>query len=300
MVYPLDTIKVQQQTKPHASIKGIATNILQQQGIRGLYTGLSSPGTLFKAFILWCCSLKHTAMWCGAAFATSFFVYSSSIQTIQLIHPPRNNWDVVSQSTIAGGIAGLVQSPIRQVMERTKTVMQARPGRYNGSFDCMRQLIRNEGLSLGLFRGQAATTLREVPQFAVYYGAFETAIRTMATNGEDPRSLPAWKIALAGSIAGFSSWLPPIFQADVVKTRMQSARPGLYSGLLDCIVKTHRYGGPGVWWRGYFPITTLRSLPMHACVFLVYNEVMKLLRPIEEIAPVSFHGNTSAEDTYLW
>lgn len=46
---------------------------------------------------------------------------------------------------------------------------------------------------------------------------------------------------LAGGVAGCVHWLPPVYWLDVVKTRMQTAEPGVYHGVWDCYVKTVRY-----------------------------------------------------------
>lgn len=46
---------------------------------------------------------------------------------------------------------------------------------------------------------------------------------------------------LAGGVAGCVHWLPPVYCLDVVKTRMQTAEPGVYHGMWDCYVKTVRW-----------------------------------------------------------
>lgn len=80
--------------------------------------------------------------------------------------------------TMAGAYTGVVQAPVRQVMERIKSVMQIRevkgglsPYRWSGS--CLVDLVRKEGWRNGLFQGMSSVFLREVPQFAIYYPAYE-------------------------------------------------------------------------------------------------------------------------------
>lgn len=46
---------------------------------------------------------------------------------------------------------------------------------------------------------------------------------------------------LAGGLAGCAIWLPPVYCLDVIKTRMQTAVPGVYGGVVDCLAKTVRY-----------------------------------------------------------
>jgi len=61
-------------------------------------------------------------------------------------------------------------------------------------------------------------------------------------------------------------WLPPLYCVDVMKSRMQSAEPGVYSSLWDCMVKSYRAEGLGVFFRG-LPVAMLRAFPLHACIF---------------------------------
>ena len=90
--------------------------------------------------------------------------------------------DVVNLSyldlAMAGAYTGTVQSPVRQVVERVKSVMQIRGSQggktpYTWSGSCFVDLIRREGLRNGVFQGFSSVLLREVPQFAIYYPSYE-------------------------------------------------------------------------------------------------------------------------------
>ena len=79
---------------------------------------------------------------------------------------------------LAGAFTGVVQTPLRQIIERIKSVMQVReglPGKslYSWSGACLVDLIRREGIVNGLFQGTGSVLLREVPQFAAYYPTYE-------------------------------------------------------------------------------------------------------------------------------
>lgn len=54
---------------------------------------------------------------------------------------------------------------------------------------------------------------------------------------------------LAGGTAGVVQWLPPIFWFDVLKSRMQTAPKGHYSGLWDCTKKLYAEHGFAVFNR---------------------------------------------------
>ena len=79
---------------------------------------------------------------------------------------------------LAGAYTGVVQAPVRQVVERIKSVMQIREAQggkspYSWSGACVADLVRKEGIRNGLFQGFHSVMLREIPQFAVYYPCYE-------------------------------------------------------------------------------------------------------------------------------
>jgi hypothetical protein len=185
----------------------------------------------------------------------------------------------LSDMSLAGAYTGVLQSPFRQVMERIKSVMQVREGTalkaaYSWTGSCAVQLVKEEGWRNGLFRGYWSVLLREVPQFAVYYPSYEYAKRQLS------QVIPQYPMLvqlLSGGIAGLVQWMPPIYYADILKSRMQVALPGQYSGLWDCARKVWAEPGGGL--RAYhrgFGVALLRSFPLHATVFLGYEMAMKV------------------------
>ena len=52
-----------------------------------------------------------------------------------------------------------------------------------------------------------------------------------------------WVTMLAGGSAGALVWLPPSYCFDVVKSRIQYARPGQYRNTWDCIRQTYQAEG---------------------------------------------------------
>ena len=185
---------------------------------------------------------------------------------------------------LAGAYTGVVQTPVRQVVERVKSVMQVReleggksPYKWSGS--CFVELIRKEGWRNGLFQGMSSVFLREVPQFAIYYPAYEffrnlysevcvykvdTHTRTANECIKDHSftliyyyliiiaqhlSNPMLAQFLAGGTAGTIQWLPPIYCFDVLKTRMQTAPQGYYKNLSDCARRLYAEHGLKVFFR---------------------------------------------------
>ena len=58
---------------------------------------------------------------------------------------------------------------------------------------------------------------------------------------------------LAGGLAGMCNWLVAI-PMDVVKSRLQAAPEGFYSGSLDVLKKLLAQEGPRALWKGAVPV----------------------------------------------
>lgn len=115
---------------------------------------------------------------------------------------------------------------------------------YKWTGTCAVELVQKEGIRLGLFRGFSSVLLREVPQFAVYYPTYEWT-KIALSDVLDHATLVQF---LAGSTAGVVQWLPPIYFADVLKSRMQTAAPGRYDSVMSCVREILAEEG----WRGFF------------------------------------------------
>jgi len=73
-------------------------------------------------------------------------------------------------------------------------------------------------------------------------------------------------VIMAGGTAGVAMWavaIPP----DVIKSRIQSAPSGTYSGFMDCVRKTIAADGVGALWKGFGPAMA-RAFPANAATFL--------------------------------
>jgi solute carrier family 25 carnitine/acylcarnitine transporter 20/29 len=179
---------------------------------------------------------------------------------------------------IAGAVTGAVQTPFRTIVDRVKSVMQVHEGRlgkapYSWSGACAVDLVRQYGVGRGLFLGFNSVLLREVPQFAIYYPSYEYLKKTLAECGYFNAFFTQ---IIAGGVAGTVQWLPPFYCTDVIKSRMQTAPIGYYSGILDCTRKLYAEYGLKVFFRGLSP-ALMRAFPLHSIIFAVYEVTMKLL-----------------------
>lgn len=134
----------------------------------------------------------------------------------------------------------------------------------------------------GFYQGGVITMIRDAPSYGIYFWAYESMKRVLQVNSGDN----AWKLLLAGGVAGTVSWAS-IYPIDVVKSRLQMQhkhnnentrilidRP--YASIKDCVVRSYKAEGAGVFFRGLWP-TLLRGFPVNAVTFYIYEIVMDLL-----------------------
>ncbi|CAM9460092.1 unnamed protein product [Pylaiella littoralis] len=288
VVYPLDTVKSRLQTSGrsrYSSIANVLTTMARSEGTMSLYRGLLSPVVGY-----------------GAMFAISFSSYGHAGRFL-LRRRGADEKDrlTLSEMGLAGAYAGVMNAPMRQAFERVKGVMQVRQGEkrkppYSWSGACAVDLVRREGIAMGLFRGMGATMLREPIQFAIYYPVYEVAKGYLMppNRARTSSSLPDPVLQmLAGGVAGCVHWLPPVYWLDVVKTRMQTAEPGVYHGVWDCYVKTVRAEGYPILFRGV-GAAMLRAFPMHGLVFVGYETTIGMLGASPRAAAANSYTQTSA------
>ena len=81
---------------------------------------------------------------------------------------------------------------------------------------------------------------------------YEVTKKALTPAGASSSDLNLGTIIIAGGTAGVAMWsiaIPP----DVIKSRLQSAPTGTYSGFVDCIRKTIAADGVGALWKGFGP-----------------------------------------------
>lgn len=138
----------------------------------------------------------------------------------------------------------------------------------------MRQLYKEGGLR-SIFRGTGATLARDGPGSAAYFVSYESVKRLLTPAGQDPADLNLLNVLLAGGSAGMAMWaiaIPP----DVVKSRLQGAPHGTYSGFFDCARKLVAKDGVSALFKGFGPAMA-RAFPANAATFLGVEVSLKLM-----------------------
>ena len=121
-----------------------------------------------------------------------------------------------------------------------------------GLLQCVREMVRSQGVA-GLYKGYTIHLLLEGVGRGWYMLAYETMKRKLypgfGEGGRDSSNIPLHKRMAAGACAGVVGWTS-IYPLDVVRSRVMAQREAVYSGALDCAVKTFREGGVGIFFRG--------------------------------------------------
>merc|ERR1711971_346223 len=169
----------------------------------------------------------------------------------------------------AGCLSGLMTTIIMAPAERAKCLLQVQaansgPAKYKGLTDVVLSLYREGGLR------SAATAARDVPASAAYFASYELIQRGL--QGPDRTQLSIWSTLFAGGMAGICNWLVAI-PMDVVKSRLQAAPEGTYTGAIDVLKQLLKNEGPVALYKGCVPIL-LRSFPANAACFLGYEVAM--------------------------
>jgi len=102
--------------------------------------------------------------------------------------------------------------------------------------------------------------------------------KALTPAGSSSADLNLSAVMIAGGTAGIAMWslvIPP----DVIKSRIQSAPEGTYSGMLDCARKIIARDGARVLWKGLGPAMA-RAFPANAATFLGVEASRKLMDSI--------------------
>ncbi|CAH8839742.1 unnamed protein product [Trichobilharzia szidati] len=227
-------------------------------GILGLYKGMAVP-----------------VAGVAPVFATCFFGYNLGKKIFA--EDPMNLRK--HELLLAGMFSGIFTTAILAPGERIKCLLQVQsnscgPVKYKGPGDVFRQLYREGGLR-SIFKGTAATLLRDVPASGVYFLTYEW-IKELLRNPYANNELGVGKTLFAGGMAGVFNWVVAI-PPDVLKSRLQSAPEGTYpNGIRSVFSELIAREGFFALYRGVTPVM-LRAFPANAACFLGYEVALKFL-----------------------
>mmetsp|Transcript_195 Transcript_195/g.738 ORF Transcript_195/g.738 Transcript_195/m.738 type:complete len:307 (+) Transcript_195:49-969(+) len=272
--HPLDLIKVRLQTqvvepgKPPAFTGALdcARKTVAAEGIKGLYKGMVAP-----------------LMGVTPIFAVCFWAYDlgQKLERKALGYAPDHQLNLF-EIGLAGGFSAIPTTAIMAPGERIKCILQIQGAtpevapKYSGPGDVVKGLMAEGGLP-NLFKGATATLLRDGFGSLAYFSAYEGIKRALTPEGSDGKLSPV-AVIMGGGMAGIFNWLVAI-PFDTVKSRLQTAPEGAYSGMVDCSRKLLAADGAGGFFRGVGP-AMLRAFPANAACFMGVEVSMKFFNYI--------------------
>lgn len=246
----------------------VAASVVQQDGIFGLYKGLSA-------------SLLRQATYS----MTRFGAYGPVKDYITGKDKTPSAFEKIAAGMIAGAIGAIVGNPADLTMVRMQADGKAEPHlRYNYTSvgNGLARIVREEGV-LNLWRGSQPTIVRAMLVTAAQLGAYDQFKYML---------LHQWKVfddnlklhIVASLGAGFVAAVVtnPI---DVVKTRLMnqgsaalaSSNEGgvRYKGMVDCFASIAKQEGLIGFYKGFTP-NFLRLGPQTIMTFIFYEQFTRL------------------------
>lgn len=189
-------------------------------------------------------------------------------------------WKFFAGMLASGGAAGATSMAFVYPLDFARTRLGADVGntaatrQFNGIFDCMKQIVKADGI-VGLYQGFTVSVVGIIVYRAAFFGFYDT-IKAMAfENPEDAGMLFSFCVGFAvETCAGIIAY--PI---DTVRRRMmmQSGVKGdarMYNGSIDCTRKIFaNEGGIPSFYKGCFS-NILRGMG-GAIVLVLYDEMKK-------------------------
>ncbi|XVF03302.1 hypothetical protein REPUB_Repub04eG0249500 [Reevesia pubescens] len=240
----------------------VASEIVREQGVLGLYKGLS-PAILRHLFYT---PIRIV----GYENLRNFVSNDGSLS--------------LSSKALVGGISGVIAQFVASPADLVKVRMQAdgrlvsrglQP-RYKGPFDAFSKIVAMEGFG-GLWKGVLPNVQRA---FLVNMGelaCYDHAKRFVINNQISDDNIYAH--TLASIMSGLSATTLSC-PADVVKTRMMNQAVGkegnvMYKNSYDCLVKTVKIEGLTALWKGFFP-TWARLGPWQFVFWVSYEKFRQI------------------------
>jgi len=264
--HPFDLTKTRLQTANPGTYTGgldVVKKTLARDGPTGLYRGVVPP------------LLGVTPI-----FAISFWAYDASKRLIRTFTPNRADPSLsMPELATAGFMSAIPTTLVTAPVERAKVLLQVQGQggsgpQYKGVLDVIGHLYKEGGIR-SIYRGTFATMARDGPGSAAYFAAYEVTKKALTPANASSSDLNIGQVIIAGGTAGVAMWaiaIPP----DVLKSRLQSAPTGTYTGILDCARKAIAVDGVKALWKGFGPAMA-RAFPANAATFLGVEASRKVM-----------------------
>lgn len=255
--HPLDLLKVHLQTagKEKTSLIKSTANIIRNQGVLALYSGLSA-------------SLLRQITYS----TTRFAIYDTAKKYVSPNGEPISFLQRVGMAASAGACGGFVGTPgdmINVRMQNDIKLPADQRRNYKHALDGLIRVARTEGF-LKLFNGvewaSSRAVLVTVGQLC-FYDVIKAYLLT-TDYFQDNLTTHFTSSLGAGTIATMMT--QPL---DVLKTRAMNAKPGEFNGALGLITFTAKQG-PQAFYKGFIPAFV--RLGPHTILTFIFLEQLRL------------------------
>ncbi|KAB8343183.1 hypothetical protein FH972_022773 [Carpinus fangiana] len=222
------------------------------------------------------------------ASAIKFFVYGNSKELLaaRFNSGKQNSWIHFGAAATAGLVTSTATNPFwviktRLQLDRLQDGKTGQARRYQGSIDCIRQTLRQEGIR-GFYRGLAASYLG-IAESALQWVLYERlkTLPVAATDDSQTQLLSSTgssgilQSSSEAAAAGFSKLV-----AAVLRTRLREAPQHQSTssriGLWTCLRTIVQQEGLGALYGGLTP-HLLRVVPSAAIMFSVYEATLRIM-----------------------
>jgi solute carrier family 25 (mitochondrial carnitine/acylcarnitine transporter), member 20/29 len=258
--YPFDSVKTRMQAYRYKSTWKCISSTFYLEGVRGFYRGiipLVSTSTVLRA--------------------VSWNIYSTNKVYYQEFFNQRDIHHVGIPCFISGMTTGWIMSMFGAPIEFIKVQRQLQKMEHNSNRNLVqwvRHIIKSKGF-FGLYSGYRFHAPVDILGTGFYFGVYET----FKSIGPKENGLPAgWVSLMGGGLAGAISWIL-VFPLDVVKSLVQKEALTTTRSFSAIVTERYREFGIKGFYRG-LPMQLVRSVPVHALNFYVYENVLHFCRSI--------------------
>jgi hypothetical protein len=263
---PLDTVRVRLQSRGHIYTSTLDTVLktARADGLRGFFRGALPPLVGMG---------PKNAIGFGAHGAVLRVLEGGCDRTGAELKRNAAMHNVV----LSGCAAGLAQCAVVVPSDRIKCQLQVQTG--GGTLtpgalkECLRTVIREDGLAAGIFRGWWPTVWRQTLSAPVYYGSYEVLKRAANGSSSGGSSSP-FATMMCGGTAGVCAYAST-YPFDVIKSYVHAAPPGTAPAEVSMLAVARRMRqehGPRWYLRAMAP-TLGRAFVINAVNFAVFEEV---------------------------
>lgn len=267
-IHPIDLVKVRLQVAPStvsgsASGVAIARSVVRNEGVRGLFSGLSA-------------AVMRQAVY-GTAKIGLHDSFSQSLKKMNNGQPIPFYQKTLS-AMAAGVLASIIGNPFDLALVRMEAdgcaPVEQRRG-YKNAIQAVYRIGKEEGVKT-LWRGSIPMMCRAVSMNVGMLATYDQCKEMLQPYVGSGVANNMWSSALTSFVCSFTALPFDMMKTKLMNMHVDPATGELpYRNILDCAVKTVKRGGIFSLWRGYWTFYA-RTAP-HAMITLLAKDAFTSL-----------------------